>query len=188
MNNRISNRDVMTSSLSELFWFNGKREKAECMYTDPPWGAGAMKLFRTMNKESPSVMDFEGLLVKLKNLAEEYVWGPVIIEMGQRFQADVIRVFGKPLATYYPKYSTGITQTVMCYHREPDRDLGQFHGPALVAEALKSVGRPRSVFDPFIGLGTTAKACRKLGLMCLGNELNRERMLRTTEIMTFEEV
>ena len=32
------------------------------------------------------------------------------------------------------------------------------------------------VYDPFIGTGTTAVACKRLGLDCVGSEISKEQV------------
>ena len=39
MGHRISTRDIMLDDLDDLFLC----EKAECLYSDPPWGIGNLK-------------------------------------------------------------------------------------------------------------------------------------------------
>jgi DNA modification methylase len=42
---------------------------------------------------------------------------------------------------------------------------------------------PGIVFDPCVGLGTTAKACKKIKALCFGNELNEKRAEKTMLVM-----
>lgn len=157
------------------------------MYTDPPWGPGMMKYFRTLNSEvsREDQLDWGKLLRKLKELADVFVNGPVFIEMGIRFREDVEEVFGKPRAVYFPKYGKDLTNLLMVYGTHPIVSLDGAKGVSLVYGALKDL-RPRSVFDPFIGLGITARACKRLGAVCIGAELNQKRLAETAKILPFE--
>jgi hypothetical protein len=189
MHHRIMNSDVMLADFDRLFLFEGRLQKADVLYTDPPWGIGAMKYFRTLNKQEHGDILFRDLLARLKQVALTYVLGPFFIEMGLRFAEDMRFVFGNPDAMYLPKYASGkLSQYLFCYGIKPAENLALERNLGLVVSSLRSCGPISSVFDPFIGLGTTAKACKKLGLVCIGNELNRERMLVTKAILPFEEV
>lgn len=183
----------MQSDLEELF-LDGV--KADCMYTDPPWGIGALKMFRKMNHQECHD-DWFKMLARIRLVYDRHVKGPAFIEMGRRFQGDVESVFGKPDAIYYPKYGNGITSLLLCYGMNPGNVNGMsgvslvkmILGKAQSKFMLESSGNPDMiVFDPFVGLGTTAKACKSLKLPCFANELTRDRMLRTAELMPFREV
>jgi predicted methyltransferase len=53
-----------------------------------------------------------------------------------------------------------------------------------VLSSLPSI--PKSVFDRCVGLGTTAKVCKKIGAVCYANELNPKRAAKTMKILDFE--
>ena len=58
--------------------------------------------------------------------------------------------------------------------RENDRPHPASFPPEIAEMCIKlhGLGRTRKVLDPFMGIGNTAIACRKLGVSCLGFEID----------------
>lgn len=186
LKNRISNRDIMLDDLDSLF-YDG--EKASCMYSDPPWGQGNLKYWRTMNQQSGHEVNWIDFLNRLKFLYQKHVEGPLFLETGKRFVNDLINVFGQPDVQYTCVYGAKRTENIlMCFGATPSIDLAYKSGVDLVYSCLASYAEsfPASVFDPCVGLGNTAKACKKIGSTLYANELNEKRMLKTTKIIPFE--
>jgi hypothetical protein len=193
MHNRISNRDIMKTMLDELFTFDGQMVKAEAMYSDPPWGLGNLKYWRTMNGqkgEAEYQTAWIEFLERLKAIRDRHVDGPTFIETGMRFEKDLAGVFGKPSRVYRIVYtSKKLPNLLMCWGDLPSIDVTGKSGVIVALCTLRSLPHvPKSVLDPCVGLGITAKACKHIEATCFANELNRSRMIRTAKIMDFEEV
>jgi hypothetical protein len=188
MGHRISIRDIMFDNLDDLF----KGEKAGCLYSDPPWGAGNLKYWRTMNEQKDHVVDWFQFLVRIKFLYERHVKGPLFLETGLRFETDLVKVFGKTDAKYeivYGSSSKKLPNILLCWGAVPGKSpagMTGFDVPFTVLSSLPSI--PQIVFDCCVGLGTTAKVCKKIGAICYANELNRKRAERTMKILDFEQV
>jgi len=186
MGHRISIRDIMIDDLDDLF----KGEKAECLYSDPPWGLGNLKYWRTMNEQKGHNVDWINFLKRIKFLYERHVQGPLFIETGVRFEDDLAGVFGKPDAKYGILYGPGnkkLPNILLCWGAVPGKSPGGMTGFDVPYTALSSLPMiPKSVFDCCVGLGTTAKVCKKISAVCYANELNPKRAERTKKILNFE--
>jgi site-specific DNA-methyltransferase (adenine-specific) len=79
------------------------------------------------------------------------------------------------------------------FKRERDRPHPATFPPALPERCIRLHGleRARLVLDPFMGLGTTAVACARLGVPCVGFEIDeeyrREALARTASILPLVE-
>jgi hypothetical protein len=178
----------MLDDLDDLF----KGEKADCLYSDPPWGLGNLKYWRTMNEQKGHTVDWFRFLERIKFLYERHVKGPLFIETGLRFEDDLVKVFGEILAKYEIVYGSGgkkFPNILLCWGAIPEKSpagMTGFDVPYTVLSSLPNI--PKSIFDCCIGLGTTAKVCKKLGVICYANELSRKRAERTMKILDFERV
>jgi len=188
MGHRISIRDIMADDLDALF----KGEKAECLYSDPPWGLGNLKYWRTMNEQKGHNVDWFRFLERIKFLYERHVRGPLFIETGVKFEDDLVKVFGNAAAKYNIVYGSGskkLPNILLCWGAVPGKSpagMTGFDVPYTVLSSLSNV--PKSIFDCCVGLGTTAKVCKKIGAICYANELNPKRAARTMKILDFEQV
>jgi hypothetical protein len=178
----------MLDNLDDLF----KGEKADCLYSDPPWGLGNLKYWRTMNSQKGHDVDWLRFLERIKFLYERHVNGPLFIETGLRFEDDLIKIFGEFLARYEIVYGSGskkLPNVLLCWGAIPRKSpagMTGFDVPITVLSSLPSI--PKSVFDCCVGLGITAKVCKKIGAVCYANELNKKRAEKTIKILDFERV
>lgn len=187
MQHRISIRDIMLDDLDVLF----KGEKAECLYSDPPWGLGNLRYWRTINEQRGHDVNWFKFLERIKFLYERHVEGPLFIETGLRFEADLVKVFGSVSAKYEILYGSGkkIPNILLCWGAMPGKSpagMTGFDVPHTVITSLPKI--PKSIFDCCVGLGTTARVCKKIGATCYANELNPKRAARTMKILDFEKV
>jgi len=186
MGHRISTRDIMIDDLDDLF----KGEKADCLFSDPPWGLGNLKYWRTMNEQKGHNVDWFRFLERIKFLYERHVCGPLFIETGIRFENDLVKVFGEPSARYEKVYgSKKLPNILLCWGAVPGKSpagMNCFDTPIAVLSSLPNI--PKSVFDCCVGTGATAKACKKIGAVCYANELNPKRAAKTMKILDFERV
>ena len=187
MLNKISNYDIMINDLDCLF--SNPDIKADCLYSDPPWGEANLKYWRTLNNQKGYSVDWNLFLKRLKDIYDKHVSGPLFIETGLRFKDDLIFYFGTPTIIFECLYGNPKRKNLLlCFNAKPSIDLNNKGGVDLVYSCLSSLSfKPSVVFDPCVGLGNTAKACKKIGCNLICNELNRSRFLKTTEIMEFIE-
>jgi hypothetical protein len=176
----------MLDDLDDLF----QGEKAGCLYSDPPWGLGNLKYWRTINGQKGVNVEWIAFLERIKFLYERHVEGPLFLETGVRFQADLEGVFGKAAAVYTVIYgNTKLPNLVMCWGDVPRTSPEGTHGLATPYTVLSTLSKtPNSIFDCCVGLGIVAKTCKKLRATCYANELNPKRMAVTMKILPFEAV
>jgi hypothetical protein len=175
----------MTSDLDDLFQGN----KADVFYSDPPWGAGNLNFWRTYNGQKGHDTDWMKFVRRVKFLADRHTTGPKFIETGLRFEQDIIAVFGKPQGRYIIRYKGGgkvLDNLLLGYGEQPKLDPSGKTGFDVPFTVLSSLPTPpKSVFDCCVGLGTTARVAKKLGLVCYANELNPKRAAKTMKILDF---
>lgn len=189
MKNRISNYDIMENNLDTLF----DGVMADCMYSDPPWGAGNLKYWRTMNNQCGHPVSWNSFLERLLFLYKIHCKenSPLFLETGLRFEKDLIYIFGEPKHVFECIYGSKKNKNlVLCWNVDIVESLEGKSSVDLVYSALKQINLNSNsiIFDPCVGLGNTAKACKRLGYFCYANELNYKRMLRTKKILNFEEI
>jgi len=179
----LSNLDIMTSDLP----FG----KVDAIYTDPPWGSANLKYWRTMNGERGAAVDWQAFLNRLFTIFKTHCpFGPWYIETGTRFVTDVIDASpiscSKRWKCRYRAGSKWLPNVLLLFGGvEPKATLAESKrtGLPLVLWALGDMPPGSTVLDPCCGLGTTAKACLRLGLNFCGNELNPNRLERTRKIL-----
>lgn len=176
---RIACGDVMLPE--SLEWLMGGR-MASLVYADPPWGPGNLKYWRTANGEhvKPDWAVFLHLLTF--NLAT-YCDGPIFLEMGMRWVADLERAMGRA--------ERPITAMATVVYGSPPRPhaICLFGGEkellddlptecwAATREIAKRVARPGEILlDPCLGLGKSSKVFADRGMDVYGLELNRKRL------------
>lgn len=174
--------------------------KADVFYCDPPWGAGTLKAFETLNHkygEKAGSVQLNDFLVQLFALAATHSRGYVFIEYGLKWKETVIAAAlaqgFKHLGTAVCSYKSG--SKVLPHHLHtfslaplplPQIDfggLGIYTNPADLTEVvLKAVAGPgQIVLDPCCGLGSTAIAAKRLGMVFYGNELTAKRLEATAK-------
>ena len=183
MPHRITMHDIMTNNLDDLF----TGEKADILYSDPPWGEGNLKYWRTFNGQKGHPVNWIEFIKRVKYLCDRHVTGSCFIETGVKFEKDIITIFGEPQGRYEIIYSNkNLPNILLGWGEQPKlspHGKKGFDVPFTVISSLPT--KPRSVFDCCIGLGMTAKVAKKLGIICYANELNPKRAERTMKILDF---
>lgn len=167
-------------------------ERADVIYSDPPWGPGNLQYWATMNERGSVPREsWPGFLRALACACAEHRKSdaPVFLEMGLRWTKDLdaaMAAVGLSLRrrwriTYGPK-SKPLPNTLALYG---PRDLAlnlPEHGEPVTRAVLNAVVQPGSiVLDPCTGLGMTARNTHRLGGHFRGTELNPARLERTAE-------
>ena len=186
MSHRITIHDIMSNDLDDLM----QGEKADLLYVDPPWGSASLSFWRTHNKQKGHAINWEAFLQRIRFIYERHVTGGLCIETGLKFESGIVSVFGHPQGRYDVVYKSGGVlrpSLILIYGALPQKDPTGLNGydlPYTVISALPH--RPRSVLDPCVGLGTTAKVAKALGMTCYANELNPDRAAKTMRILDFQ--
>ena len=156
-------------------------------YSDPPWGEGNLKFWRTYNHNGvpATYADFVGRFIGLM----KFVQRDIFLEMGLRWEDQWVEAFKQTGASIYDKwtlvYGSGKRPNVLL--RFGYSELPKWSGPDLNGltgwnasyQALKAVYSPSDVqlvLEPCVGKGLVAKSCKKLGLSLLANEINPDRL------------
>lgn len=180
-------------------------ELADVIYSDPPWGPGALQLFAT--QAGPGLPDSAEAWALFLDVfartcaAHSKPSTPIFVEMGPRWAEQlrsVMRDHGMYRAcawtvTYGPKAKplpvtlglfgmTPLGSLDVVVHAVDDSMPSPAHGEPVTAAALRCVVRPGYVvLDPCTGLGMTARWTHKLGGDFRGVELVQARMARTAD-------
>lgn len=178
-------------------------ERADVVYSDPPWGPGNQQYWHTMRERGAAPRtSWHAFVEAFAAICSDVsrAEAPVFVEMGMRWAdelTDVMAAHGLYLArrwvmTYGPK-SKPLPVTLNLYGRESaGAALGVLagavsagmpdppHGEPVTAHVLGLVVSPGSVvLDPCTGLGMTARWTHKLGGSFRGTEMNAARLART---------
>ena len=180
--------DVTAGAVAELMG----DERADIVYSDPPWGPPALQMFATLNSPGSSPrLQWSAFLDSFCEAVATFrkPSAPVFLEMGLRWVSDLrdaMRGAGLDLkrtweVTYGPKSAPrpcalmlfGPRDVAVAMPRPP-------HGEPVTAAAISAVIQPGAiVLDPCTGLGMTARITSKLGGRFRGTELNPDRLART---------
>ena len=177
-------------------------ELADIVYSDPPWGAGNIKYWQTLNKRQNKIGDdykrvdtpLDDFLQQIFKIAAansrqwflcEYGvgWRDEIIEMGKK-------VGFQHLGIANLKYRSGSKLLPLDLHifakqrvALPDgylESLRDTHGYKTLQIAVPPlVKQGQVILDPCCGMGYTAQIAIDNGLQFRGNELNRSRLNKT---------
>lgn len=175
-------------------------ERADVVYSDPPWGPGNQKYWHTQNaRGSAPLTDWPGFLRAFcRSIADvRKPEAPVFVEMGTRWVADLDAAMAEAglafrarwIITYGPK-NKPLPNVLNLYgpahvnFEMPSPPHGEPVTRAVISGAMNqlwSLGRRtnRIVLDPCTGLGMTARITDTHGDLFRGTELNPARLART---------
>lgn len=158
-------------------------EGAAATLTDPPWGSGPARAFRTKAGLESRPVDFEALMRRFLELCRR-ASPRLAMEMGNAFSVVV--------ASWATEYGFHLAQSfaITYYRKNPcsllvfDATLPQLvegtddeEWPYVAVRALTEPGE--TVFDPCFGRGLMAEAAASLGRRFVGLELSPSRMAIT---------
>lgn len=163
-------------------------ELADVLYSDPPWGEGNAKYWRTHARvPCPSAPWLEVKSGLREALALVRPGAPVWIEMGERWVDEIVtllHVAGFDVSRHWTtRYRSGgeLLPCALLYsgpELPASFDPSDLRGAALPRRCLAASVLPRGsrVLDPFCGKGYTARAAQVNGLRFRGLELNPHRL------------
>lgn len=174
-------------------------DKADLIYTDPPWGEGTMKWWQKLNEKdtgkAPVDITYDSYMNDMFKILAEYGAGNICIEYGVKWADDLIKraesyglVYGTTIELVYrsgskmapchlhlfgngkaPVYPSALLQ-----------DAHHQYGYKLLQQVFRHLAVPGGiVLDPTCGLGYTAKAAVEFGMKFRGNEMNAKRLEKT---------
>lgn len=179
-------------------------DKAQIMYSDPPWGNGNIKYWATMNKKMNGEINTPAPLPEfldaIFDIAQKYVIGFLLIEYGVRWAADIKKrgcdAGFNNCGLVKTQYRSGNRLLPLDLHlfaktgyQYPDNfvsDVSNTYGyatasksVALLAPIIKQSNPAPIILDPCCGMGYTAQTAIDNGLIFRGNELNQKRLNKT---------
>lgn len=170
--------------------------KVDLFYSDPPWGAGNLSYWSTMNKKmtgavvtQPPLDDF---LHRFFDVAASKTKEMVFVEYGLRWKDQIIAA-GVGHGLFHLGYATPLYDTARPLHlhvfsvtpREtpPPAYFASIDGTVNLKTLQAALGPYRAVgktiLDPCCGLGFTAALALESGMTFYGNELNLARLQKT---------
>lgn len=173
-------------------------ERADVIYTDPPWGPRMVRFFGAMTSKAyvtpgdESCPEWTSFLDAFALVCATYrtPTAPVFVEMGLRWTNDLDAAMaraGLPLLqrwrTTYGSAKKPTEASLGLYGAEPPNAVempSPPHGEAMTKAVLSAVVRPGVVvLDPCTGLGMTARVTHRLGGTFRGLELVPMRLAST---------
>ena len=151
----------------------------DMIWCDPPWEQRMVKYFETIMKKESGVEKpentIEDILAKLAKLADPKKL--LIIEYsvkGMELVRSTMQRYGHKLhRTHGRTQSNGKPFVVMVFNQAVP--ISPEKGFKCVTETLNSLPDVKTVFDPFAGIGLTAKAVQAAGKIYIGSEINPAR-------------
>ncbi len=174
-------------------------QKADFVYSDPPWGQGNLKYWQTINKrhtgKAPNEIDYEKFLPHFFDILRRYAKDICVVEYGIRWRDDILKI-----ASQSGFQSMGIFESLYGSTKLLPLDIHilsksgrvkipdsfsdcclDLRGLPLVKYIMDSLAPPDAeiILDPMCGMGYTAQAAVDKGLTFYGNELNETRLDKT---------
>lgn len=158
----------------------------DILWCDPPWEQRMVKFFESkMEKGGHGRPEntIEAILHKLGSLANPKKL--LVIEYsikGSELVMEIMKQHGHELYCYRdPIQTSGHPYRIMIFNQAIVIN-DKLKGFNLVKDALKNAPKDKVVFDPFAGIGASAKAFRSIGLTYIGSEINPDRYERLCKI------
>jgi DNA modification methylase len=196
-NNKITNASIEDPIVDQML----QGEKVRILYSDPPWGSGNLKYWVTINKKMTgkeyAPLTYDKLLDRIKHLATNYVDGHVFIEIGPKWETEVmahVSTYLHNIRRFVLLYKSG-SKTLPCIlvygSTNPKYDYNvNIYDPtnqtgAKVAEGcIKAVAEEGAiVLDPCCGMGYTARGAVANKMRFKGNEFNAKRLQKTIDFL-----
>jgi len=195
---RVAVGDVQRGAVREFM----RGERAAIVYSDPPWGEGNLRYWRTHAKDTSRPMWSEFVEEWTSSVSAALIpGGAMFVEMGLRWAdsfSDSLASVGRPVTarwtTLYGPPSK-LLPVALLYSGPTLRDAfdpSPLRGPTLPRECVREAAHAMrldalpsefrgAVFDPCCGKGYTARAAVASGMMFRGIELNPKRAAVTVE-------
>lgn len=175
------------------------QEKADLIYSDPPWGEGNVRFWRTFNgqKDESRSFTWADFIKAFVETVVTYAGGPVFLEMGNKWADEVSAMFAAQGFTEIQRW--GITYgpqkwpSTLLLYAPPGVRVPTVPGPGPTGMngtkrsrvALEPFAAPGlTIFDPCCGMGDTARVAVKTGMHFRGNELNHFRLAETVKVLS----
>ncbi len=159
--------------------------KYDIIWTDPPWEERMVKWFQGKMKKETGIEvknTLTQIITKLATLTKTDK--PIVIEYsvkGHEYIVDVMQSKGHVLKSKNIRLQSMGREFILLVFNVPVTIPNQ-KGFAIIEEFF-TVNKFGIVFDPFAGIGATAKSVIKTGTFYIGSELNPERYKRLANVL-----
>lgn len=164
----------------------------DIIYTDPPWENNMVKFFDTQRKKLTGVETNNNIIDILEKLATlSNNDKPIFVEYSIKGSDALIEIFKKKGHTFSNKaigfQSNKKPYVIICFNT--DFVLKEnLIGGQIVEYVIKGM-KPKVVFDPFAGIGFTAKLVLRCGSKYIGYEYSKARFDRMEKVCsTYESI
>ena len=171
-------------------------EKADILYSDPPWGNGNIKYWATINKRHTGQQiiptTYDKLMQRYKEIITKHVDGWVFLETGLQWEEETLQMLEGVLhnvvrvSLRYKSGSRLLPNVILIGNTNPtvppynNPRLIDLYGYRVLPEAVRPVVKPLlTILDPCCGMGYTAQVAKDNGMIFRGNELNAKRLAKT---------
>ena len=172
-------------------------EKADLVYSDPPWGQGNLSYWQTMNTKMTGVpklaLSLTDFLDAVLTAIATYAQGYVLLEYGCQWRSKFIEAVETYDLQHYdtvtPSYRSGDGLRPYDLHLfgvlgtlpiKLDPAIASNHGIAVVRAAVPPLAVEGGILrDPCCGLGLMAQVAMENGMRFRGNEINGKRLQET---------
>jgi hypothetical protein len=195
---RVAVGDVQRGAVREFM----RNERASIVYSDPPWGEGNLRYWRTHANDATRPAWSEFVAEWTSSVAAALIpGGALFVEMGLRWAdafSDALASVGRPVSARWTTLygpSSKLLPVALLYSGPSLRvafDPSAMRGPTLPRECVREAAHAMrldalpsefrgSVFDPCCGKGYTARAAVASGMAFRGIELNPKRAAVTMD-------
>ena len=157
----------------------------DILYTDPPWGNRMVKFFETMERKMTGNSHNNNLMLIIRKLGKiADPTKPLIVEYSVAGWQEIVEWLKDEGHSFYKKFdatqSMNRPYVLLVFNANFEIDT-TLKGFKVVTDTVTRLGAKR-VFDPFGGIGLTAKAVHRAGAEYYGNEINSERYKRLNDV------
>jgi len=190
MRHFITNKNIIDPAVENNIQKNFPNGLDFC-YTDPPWGSGNLKYWKTINKKATNLdsdlIDQFQLEDRVVDLITKYVNNYAFIVYGVHQAKSIIEKLQskanvKDVQYYEKTYANNLKNCIICVTLNDNEildfsDLQKTKGLKslkIICEMFKD--KYKNVLELFVGIGYYLKVLDKYGFVVAGNELNSSRL------------
>lgn len=160
-------------------------QKAQMIFTDPPWNKGNYKMFRTKAGYNGEVTEemYIKLIKNLFQICKQYCEGDIYINFGNSFEEKFLNIaesFGYKTCNVWEVWYSDKNTNMIWYsgkNKYSNCDLFGALNKQLVRWAVRNSSKENDiVLDPFCGKLFFGKEFIKLNRICYGSELIPDKL------------
>jgi len=157
----------------------------DMIWTDPPWEQKMVNFFQTIMKRDSgkeAKNTITAIITQLAMLSDNKKLMVVEYSItGHELVVDVMKKYGHTLKAKHQRTYDKRPFLVLIFNQDIDL-FDTKNESELITKTLDKLENINVVFDPFAGIGFTAKAVRKAGKKYIGSEINPHRFKRLEAI------